>query len=100
MTAIHDKQFLFAVFSETLPDGTSRFSIETHIEGYRSDLAISGLPSGDVHKLLKGERIGRGIHDAQMQALSEKGVIAWTANGWTMTEELARAVAVEMLGKE
>jgi hypothetical protein len=103
MTSISQKQFLFAVFSETLPDGTKELSIETSLGVLRSaDIEFSSLASFDIkvlNRLLKGERI-EGIHNVQMQSLAERGIVHWTSDGWRMTEELRRIAAVEMLGKE
>lgn len=103
-TPLSQKQFLFAVFSETLPDGSSRLSIETSIKAIRpEDISFSGLDSRDIlilNQLLRGEEVEeKGIHHPQMQYLAEKGIITWTSSGWAMTEELRRMAACEMLGK-
>lgn len=103
-TPLSQKQFLFAVFSETLSDGTKELSIETRINALRSeDISFTNLLSEDIailNRLLRGERLEKGIHDLQMQSLQERGIITWTSLGWAMTDELRRMAAVEMLGKE
>jgi hypothetical protein len=66
-----------------------------------------GIPVPLLTKLLKGEKLQVGIHDATMQALAERGLVHWTEQGWKIPEsppelvqELRRQVATEMLGKD
>ena len=97
------KQFLFAVFSETLPDGTSVLSVEANVGKIKSeDFSFSGMVQEDIkilNKLLRDEDPERGIHDLRMQSLAERGIIYWSSSGWRMTEELRKMAAVEMLGE-